>query len=378
MSSHSLEMQGTVARWRGAHPGWGAKMLQVAMGLDERLQGQRLPSSATIGRFLHERGMTRAYERHNPLPQSKVSRAEAPHAVWEMDARGYSYVPDIGMVSLIDLNDCFSHLRLLSYPCVVGQQRATRHASTEDYQVALRLAFTDWGLPPVVQVDHESPFFDNQSKSPFPTQLHLWLLALGVKLTFIRLGLPTDQGMTERSHQTWAAQALVGQRYEAWLDLYRLLRQRRDFLNLHFPSEALDGRAPLQAFPQARHASRPYRPEWEKELLDLAPVHAYLAQGRWFRLGSGNGTFSLGGQVYYIGSDWHGHQLEITFDPTDQHLVCVAEKAQLVKRLPIKGLTLDALMGELVPFLTLPEFQLALPFSWETQRGVRFLDSLAV
>lgn len=378
MSSHSAEMKGTVQRWRQAHPGWGAKTLHTEMTLDERLRGQRVPAAATIGRFLHEQGMTRSYQRHSALPTSGSDQAGAPHAVWEMDARGYSYIPEVGMVTLINLNDRFTHLRLLSYPCVLGQQRVTRHATTEDYQIALRLAFTDWGLPEALQVDHDPVFFDSKTKSPFPSQLHLWLLALGVRLTFGRLGLATDQGMTERSHQTWAAQALQGQRYEEWLDLYRALRQRRDFLNYHLPMAALAERAPLQAFPEARCSARPYRPEWEKEMLDLTLVHAYLAQGRWFRRVGENGTVSLGGSVYYIGNKWARHQLDVTFQPTDQHFVSLDEAGQLVKRMPIKALTIEALMGELAPFVTLPEFQLCLPFTYQAQRAVRLFESLEV
>jgi hypothetical protein len=128
----------------------------------------------------------------------------------------------------------------LSYPVQVGEKRWQRHPNTEDYQLALRLAFLDWGLPQQVQVDHESVFFDNHIQSPFPTRLHLWLLALGIYLRFGRTHQPTDQAMTERSHQLWAAQVLRGQRFASWQALYQALRERRDFLNTRLPCAALD------------------------------------------------------------------------------------------------------------------------------------------
>lgn len=95
------------------------------------------------------------------------------------------------MVELINLNDDFySHLRLLSYPCWLGQQRLARRATTEDYQLILRLAFLEWGLPQKLASDHHRLFYETKSKSPFLTRLYLWLLALGISLKFGRFHCP--------------------------------------------------------------------------------------------------------------------------------------------------------------------------------------------
>jgi hypothetical protein len=62
------------------------------------------------------------------------------------------------MVTLINLNDHYSRARLLSFPCGLGRERVERHPATEDYQLALRLAFAKWGLPDRLAVDHDSVF----------------------------------------------------------------------------------------------------------------------------------------------------------------------------------------------------------------------------
>jgi transposase len=374
LSTYPTELRETLRCWRQEHPGWGPKTLRAELGNHPGFRQQKLPNPSSIGRFLQEQGLSRRYERHSDLPESDKERAQAVHEVWEMDARGYEHIPDVGVITLIDLNDRFSHVRLLSYPCWLGQARRQRHADTEDYQLVLRLAFTDWGRPQRLQVDRESVFFDNSTKSPFPTRLHLWLLALGVSLTFGRPNQATDQGMTERSHQLWAAQCLQGQHYDTWQDLYLALHCRRDFLNNDLPCSSLDNQPPLQAFPEAAHSRRPYRPEWEADLLDLTLIHDYLARGRWFRLASKDGTFSLGGHVYYVGAHWARQQLEITFEATDQQLLCHDDAGQLLKRLPIQGITGEALMGQLLAFERLPVFQLALPFDWDTQRVLRLFE----
>lgn len=294
----------TLRAWRVAHPGWGPKTLRAELGADERFERKRLPSLRSIARFLQAEELTRPYERHSELPQSTRADPQGPHEEWEMDARGYERIPGVGIVTLINLNDRYSHVRLLSYPCWLGTQRAERHPTTADYQLVLRLTFAQWGLPDGIAVDHESVFYDNGSKSPFPTRLHLWLLASGVSLVFGRMGRATDQGMTERSHQLWAQQVLGGQSFANWEALCQTLRQRRDFLNTRLPCATLGEVPPLIAYPEAQVPRHLYRPEWEAELLDLSQVYAYLAQGRWFRLASNVGTVSLGGQVYVLGRAW--------------------------------------------------------------------------
>jgi hypothetical protein len=378
LSTFPAALRDTLKHWREAHPGWGPQTLHAELRIAPACVGQPWPSPASIGRFLREQQLTRRYEKHQALPTPSHHPAEQPHEVWEMDARGYGQVPDVGVISLLNLNDRYSHARLMSYPVWVGNHRCTRHPTTEDYQTALRLAFTDWGLPRRLQVDHASVFVDNQSKSPFPTRLQLWLLALGVDLVFSRHGRPTDQGMTERSHQVWEAQCLRGQHYETWQALYATLRQRRDFLNYQLPCAALAAVPPLLAYPQAVHSGRAYRPEWERDLLDLERVWTYLAQGRWFRQTSNVYTFCLGRQVYYIGKPWQYAPLEITFDPTDHRLVCLDDAGDLATRCPIQGITPETLMGTLATYIKLPVFQLALPFEWADFQAVRLFETIPV
>lgn len=377
LSSYPDEVRETVDRWRESHPGWGEETMQVELKRHPAFKDQSMPHAATIGRYLKEQELTRSYQPHVELPDSQREQSQAPHQIWQMDAQGYQNVSGVGRINLINLNDVHSHARLLSYPCFVGKHRVERHADTEDYQTALRLAFTDWGLPQRLQVDHESIFYDNRSQSPFPTRLHLWLVAMGIALTFSRVFRPTDQGLTERSHQLWTEQVINGQSFADWSHLYQALQQRRTFLNDHLPCRSLDRTPPLLAFPQAAHSGRFYRPEVEADLLDLQPVYDYLAEGRWFRFVSKDGTFSLGGQVYYLSTKFAKQQVELTFDPADYHLLC-CQDTQLLSRLPLKGLSIETLMGSFAYQFNLPHFQLALPLDFPAQRRYDFVREARV
>ena len=138
LGSFSPEIGDTLRRWRQANPGWGPTTLRTELMLQDAFKGERLPSPATIGRFLHAEGFTARREPSVDLPASQSVRAGHAHQVWELDARGYEKIPDVGMVTLIHLNDRYTHARLLSYPCWLGQTSVERHAKTEDYQ-SLRL-----------------------------------------------------------------------------------------------------------------------------------------------------------------------------------------------------------------------------------------------
>lgn len=373
LSSFPEAVTTTLLRWRQEHPGWGPITLNKELEQQPIFAEQKLPSPASIGRFLQGKGLTRSYEPHQALP-AEAKPVSAPHALWEMDAQGYQFIPGVGQVSLINLNDRGSHVRLLSYPCWLGDTRVQRHAHTADYQTALRLAFVDWGLPQALQVDHESVFYDNKSKSPFPTLLHLWLIALGITLHFGRYGRPTDQGMTERSHQLWQGQVVRGASFANWQALYTALHQRRDFLNTILPCATLNDQPPLRAYPQAQHSERPYSLELEAELLDLGRVDAYLARGRWFRRVATNGVIALGGAVYSVGRQWRQQQIEITFDPDTRHWRFFDAAAHWIRDLPSRGISVESLMGDIFPFIHFPVFQLTLPFSWEEQRVLRLYE----
>ena len=377
LSSFPTLIHETVLAWRRAHPGWGAKTLRAELMIDPRFGKRRVPDRSSIARLLKEQGLTRRYDRHRELPQPTTQGCHAPHDEWEMDARGYHSVADVGVVALINVNDRFSRVKLLSYPCCLGQRKGPLHPGTEDYQLVLRLCFVEWGLPDRLAVDHDSVFYDNTSGSPFPTRFHLWLLALGVSLIFGPVGRATNQAITERSHQTWARQVLEGQSFSCWQVLHDALLRRRDFMNLHLPCAPLGELPPLVAHAEALTPCRLYRPEQEAQLVDLARVHAYLSQGRWFRRVSRSGNTGLGGYSYNLGKACASQEAEITFDPTDRHLVFRSEDGSTTKRLPIRGITPLALMGRLGPLASLNQFQLALPLSWKDWQMIRLCETFS-
>jgi len=367
-----LEMRDAIAEMRELHSGWGPLTIRTELENDPRFAGMRLPSRSRIAAFLKQKEMTRKYERHSELPQPQAAEPERAHEVWEMDAQGVVQVPDLGSVSIINISDLFSRLKVDSFPCL-----DTSHPNTLDYQLTLRRAFVHHGLPQRVSLDHDSVFYDNASASPYPTTLHLWLIALDVEVRFIEQRPPVEHSVIERSHQTIYQQAIADQVFTDGVALQKSLSERRDFLNRCFPSRSLGGQPPLVACPQAQHSGRSYRLEWEADMLDMQRVYDYLAQGRWFRRTSSQGQFSLGTLRYGVGKNLGNQTLEITFDPQARELVCLSQDGKQKIRHAVQGLTKAALMGELSPLVTLPAYQLALPFTRSTWREIMLSDGLA-
>jgi transposase InsO family protein len=372
LSTYPSTLREAILQMRQAHPGWGPDTLLAELRLDPAWAEQPLPSRARIAALLKAAKVTRRYQRHSDLPVPPAKSDGAPHDEWELDAQGHMPVDGIGSVCLITIIDVVSRLKVESYPCL-----DTTNPPLEAYQLMLRRAFLTSGLPRRISFDHGTVFYDNTTPSPFPTRLHLWLLALGVDVCFTRKRQPTDHAKIERTHQTMTLQALLGQHWPDQTALWAGLDTRRMMLNQHIPSRVLQGQAPLQAYPAAAHSDRSYRPEWEAEMLELTRVFQYLARCRWFRQVKSNGRVGIGGYQYYLSTAWRGRTVELQFDPLQACFIGRPEGIETTITLVPQGLSKPELMGELADLLAVPAYQLALPFTHAAWRQLEYTRTLA-
>lgn len=158
------------------------------------------------------------------------------------------------------------------------------------------------------------------------------------------------------------AQAIQGQTWGSEQQLWGGLDQRRERLNHYFPLQILGEQAPLQAYPEALCSGRPYRPEWEEQLLSLKRVYDFLAEGRWIR-SCKHGKINLGARRYSIGQAWGQQDFETAFDPATVVFLMPPEQGGDPISVPPKGLRKADLMGDLKLLLDLPAYQLAFPFT---------------
>lgn len=344
MGSFSAELKSEVSDLRDNHEGWGARSILVELATQSGYVESDLPSESTIHRYLVEQGFIADQPLKSDLPRSaKCSgTANKVHERWELDAKGACDVKGVGFQSLINIKDQYSLVHCMSFPVPVASKTSQPRAPY--YFWALRLAFEAWGLPEAVQVDKDSVFFENASRSPFPKPIHLWLLSLGVSLCFIQKPPPRENSIIERSHQTIYKQVIQGQKYPSWKALFQNCNKRREVLNKYMPNNSLGRKAPLQAFPEANSSGRKYSLEHEEKHIDLEAIFQYIAEGTWFRKVSDRNVVSLGGQLYTIKQAKPKTQLRITFSLHDKELHFWDAADQLVHKAPIKGINKETIM----------------------------------
>lgn len=359
LASVSAELRDGLLALREKHPGWGPQTLKLEIGKDVRFVGMKIPSRARIAAYLKEHGKVCKYERHEDLPEPQEQPVQRPHQEWEMDAQGVTTITGLGKVSFINLLDVYSHVSIDSHACP-----NVIHAKSQEYQRVLRRAFTRYGMPEQISLDHDSAFYDNKSASPFPSVIHLWLIGLGIQVRFIHKRPPLEHARIERHHQTIAGQAFSGQTFVDVAALQRSLQARMLFINQEYPTLALNGVPPFHAFPQARHSGRPYLPTEEERLLDMQRIFAYLQAGRWFRQISSVGVFSLGGYSYNATTQFADQMVEVTFNATTHKLTCLPEKASTTFHFDIQGITQSALMGSALILPNYLPYQMALPLTY--------------
>ena len=290
----------------------GPKSIYADLKQIKRLAAYDLPKPSTIAYFLKESGLVREYEKHIALPNVKLHSAYRAHQVWQLDGQGALDAPGVGRINFLNSKDLFSGVYCGSWVALSNGHNGV--PSADQYRNSLRRAFTEFGLPEKIQVDHASAFFENKGKSPFPTRFHLWLISLGIQLVFSRKYRPTDQAVVERMHQTIENQVIGSRPYTSMAAIQEKTDERRHRLNYHIPSSSLDDQPPLVANPQAKHSGRFYCPMNEKALIDMERVFDYLDQGKWIRktTGSSGKLISLGGIKYYIADADKKQKVELT------------------------------------------------------------------
>lgn len=355
------------------HPTWGAAYVVKKMGERPSLKGKRLPKATAVWRYWRSFG-DRLYPRRRAA-EPKPPPAGVVHGVWQMDPKESVPVAGVGVVTFNQARDEFGRATVMHriHPAEGSEQQIVK-LNTAQVQQDCRIAFTQWGLPDAIQTDRASIFVD-ADPTPFPTQLTLWWIGLGIEHRLIPRHTPRRNGSVERGHRTLNERTLVGQHFNGADHLQNQVDADWHELNAECPSRAkgCHGKPPLVAHPELLVPRRPYRPEWELELFDLKRVDDYLAKQTWIRTVSQVGQVSLGSHRYGLGIAWAGQTVTVHFDPEQRQLVFTQVRPETKRghRLPelppvrrnAQGLTVEGLTGLPAVLEELPVRQLMLPLS---------------
>jgi hypothetical protein len=229
-------------RLKRRHRTWGAAYVVKKMGERPALKGKRLPSPTAVWRYWRSFG-DRLFPQRRPA-QPKRPPAGVAHGVWQMDAKESVPVVGVGVVTFNQARDEFGRATVMHriHPAERPEQRIVK-LTTAQVQQDCRIAFTQWGLPDVIQTD-QAPIFVDADPTPFATQLILWWVGLGIEHCVV--SSPTRNGCIERGHRTLNERTLVDQRFDAADKLQTQVDADWDELNAECPSraEGCHGRPP--------------------------------------------------------------------------------------------------------------------------------------
>jgi hypothetical protein len=196
-------------------------------------------------------------------------------------------------------------------------------------RAAQREMFDRYGLPEGMRLDNGMPW--GASGNDLPSVLALWLVGLGLKLTFNPPRQPRYHGVVEKSNDTnqrWsephtAASAEEWQRRVDAMDR----RQREAYPYLR-------GNSRLAVFPQLSHSGKQYSESWEQENWDIKLAREYLAGHVARRRVSSGGRFTLYHRPYYAGRGHAGKAVLVNYDPEACGWLVTDETGHQLRQLP--------------------------------------------
>jgi hypothetical protein len=194
-------------------------------------------------------------------------------------------------------------------------------------QAALRALFARWGLPRGLRLDNGLPW---GGKEELPAALALWLVGLGLALTFNPPRQPRYNGVVEKSHGTnarWTEPhtAASPQQWQRRCD--EMDRRQREA----YPY--LGGRSRLAVFPGLAHSGREYSLGWERHNWDLGRAREYLASHAARRRVSSQGRVCLYNRERYVGVRHAGKEVLVCYDPDEGGWLVTQEgRGQLCRR----------------------------------------------
>jgi transposase InsO family protein len=230
---------------RHKHPAWGGRKLRRRL-LD--LGQVKVPSPSTITSILqrHHLLTNEAALKHKPWTRFEHPQ---PNDLWQMDFKG-DFALGRGRCYPLTVIDDHSRFALGMVACL--NQR------TETARTALVSVFRRYGLPWRLAMDNGTPWAAYRHGRTRYTDFSVWLIRLGIRLSFSRPHHPQTQGKNERFHRTmavellrdqlWANQQECQQAFEKWRAQYNLIRPH-EALGLMVPATRYH--ASVRPFPEA-------------------------------------------------------------------------------------------------------------------------------
>lgn len=284
------DLPAAVVAMRTDHPAWGGRKIS------RRLQDLGMASVApsTVTNILNRHGLI-ALPGPEDLPWQRFEH-EMPNALWQVDFKGHFETLQ-GRCSPLTVLDDHSRFNLVLQAC--GNIRS------ETVQTHLEATFRRYGLPMRMNFDNGAPW-GSPSQPGQITALGIWLVRLGIRLSFSRPYHPQTNGKEERFHRSLKAEVLNGRSFEDLRQAQASFDRWRQVYNHERPHEALQLDVPIsryrpspRAFPEGLPAIE-YGPE------------DHIVRVKW------NGELRFQDRKFKVSSALHRHDVAIRPRPNEE------------------------------------------------------------
>jgi transposase InsO family protein len=252
-----------------------------------------VPHPSTVTHILHRHGLIQARAAGAGARYQRFEH-ERPNALWQMDFKG-DFALDRGRCHPLTVIDDHARYNLVLHACTGPNRRQV--------QPVLVDAFRRYGLPERINTDNGQPW-GSPSATHGVSQLSLWWIRLGIRVSFSAPAHPQTNGKDERFHRTLKAEVLAGRQFHTTQQAQAAFDVWRPIYNHERPHDALGLAVPASRYQPSQRAYPERLPPIEYGSAD------HVATVRW------------GGQVKFKGRFWKvSNALKdqpVAFRPTDQ------------------------------------------------------------
>jgi transposase InsO family protein len=228
------QVEQAVVELRQRHPAWGGR--KIARSLADCGQADLAPS--TVTRILHRHGLISPQAQLQHKPWQRFEH-DTPNSLWQIDFKGH-FPTLAGPCHALTLLDDHSRFNLLLH--------ANARTALGQVQPLLIQAFLRYGLPVRINADNGSPWGSPSSGGHTLSALSVWLIRLGVQVSFSAPYHPQTNGKIERFHRSLQEEVIAGRHFVDHDGVQRAFDIWRDVYNCQRPHDALGMSRPAQRY----------------------------------------------------------------------------------------------------------------------------------
>jgi transposase InsO family protein len=273
-------IQSNIITLRQRHPAWGGRKISRRL----RDMGEETVAPSTVNSILHRHGMIVEEPQH--LAWQRFEH-ETPNALWQADFKGYFDTLTKRCMPLTVLDD-HSRFNLVLQACA--------DMRTETVQAHLQTAFRRYGLPARMNFDNGAPW-GSPAQPGQVTTLALWLVRLGIRISYSRPYHPQTNGKEERFHRSLKAEVLNGRSFNDLSHAQAAFDRWRRVYNHARPHEGIGLHTPISRYSPSPRAFPEALPEIEYGLDET------VVRVTW------NGDLRYQGKKFKVSNALQGHDV---------------------------------------------------------------------